>query len=87
MTLKAVHSDAERRRWKLSKRVVDENLGHYHYAPQPRGGMDREVVAAPSELARDVAAGSELFHDVVRGAFGDPDAVADLPQADAEGRS
>ena len=41
------------------------------------------VVAAADPLARDVARGGELADDVVRSAFGDPDAVADLAQADA----
>jgi len=37
MTPKAVHSDAERRRWKLCEGIVDEN-GGYHYAPNRRRG-------------------------------------------------
>jgi hypothetical protein len=31
MTLKAVHTNDEPRRWTLSERIVDENLGSYHY--------------------------------------------------------
>jgi hypothetical protein len=46
-------------------------------------GVDCVVVAAAAALARDVAGGCELGDDIVRGAFCDPDAVADLAQADA----
>lgn len=45
-------------------------------------GVDCVVVAAAVAFARDVAAVGELGDDVVGGAFGDPDAVADLAQAD-----
>jgi Mn2+/Fe2+ NRAMP family transporter len=38
------------------------------------------VVAAAPALARDVAGGSELNDDAVRGPLGDPNAVADLAQ-------
>jgi hypothetical protein len=46
-------------------------------------GLDRVVVAAAVALARDVVGGGELGDDAVRGAFGDPDRLADLAQADA----
>ncbi len=35
MTLKAVRSDGEHRRLKLSERILDENLGGYRRVPQP----------------------------------------------------
>jgi hypothetical protein len=41
------------------------------------------VVAAAVAPARDVAGGGELDDDPVRGAFCDPDRLADLAQADA----
>ncbi|MGO9752111.1 MAG: hypothetical protein ACLP8S_34015 [Solirubrobacteraceae bacterium] len=48
MTLRAVRTDEERRRWTLSERIVDENLGGYHHVPQssewPRSAtVDTEV--------------------------------------------
>jgi hypothetical protein len=46
-------------------------------------GLDRVVVAAAVAGTRDVAGGGELDHDPVRGAFCDPDRLADLAQADA----
>jgi len=50
---------------------------------QRQVGLDGVVVAAPVAPARDVAGVGELDDDPVRGAFGDPDRLADLPQADA----
>jgi len=41
-------------------------------------GVDRVVVALADSLAGDVAGGGELGDDVVRGAFGDPDLVANV---------
>jgi hypothetical protein len=34
MILRAVHAHDERRRWPLSERIVDENLGRYRHVPQ-----------------------------------------------------
>jgi hypothetical protein len=41
-------------------------------------GLDRVLVAAAASLPRDVAGVREVGDDPVRGAFGDPDGVADL---------
>jgi hypothetical protein len=46
-------------------------------------GLDRVLVAAAVALAGDVAGGGELADDAVGGAFGDPDRLADVAQADA----
>ena len=45
--------------------------------------VDRVPIAPALSLAGDVAGGAELGHDPVRGAFGDPDSVPDVAQADA----
>lgn len=45
-------------------------------------GVHCVVVAAAVAFARDVAAVGEFGDDVVGGALGDPDAVADLAQTD-----
>jgi len=47
MTLKAVHTDDERRRWTLSERIIDENLGNYHYVTHPLTSA-RDVVGVES---------------------------------------
>jgi len=46
MTLKAVYTDDERRQWPLSERIIDENLGSYHYvthngAPRKRRELNQ----------------------------------------------
>ena len=46
-------------------------------------GVDRVVVAAPVPLAVDVPGGGQLRDDPMRRAFGDPNALADLAQANA----
>lgn len=49
-TLRALHADSERRRWTLSERVVDENLGGYRRVPQQqtrrqrRDDRDQELI-------------------------------------------
>ena len=45
--------------------------------------MDQVGVAATGALACDVARVGELGDDAVCGSFGDPDALADVAQADA----
>ena len=35
ITIKAVHTDGEPRRWTLSERIVADNLASNHYAAQP----------------------------------------------------
>jgi hypothetical protein len=44
--------------------------------------LDRVVAAAAAALAYEVARGRQLADDAVDGSFCDPDAVADLAQAD-----
>ncbi len=46
-------------------------------------GLDRVVVAAAVASTGDIAGGGELGDDPGRGAFGDPDRLADFAQADA----
>jgi hypothetical protein len=45
--------------------------------------IDRVMVAAPDPSASYVAGGAQLRDDPVRGPLGDPDAIADVAQADA----
>ncbi len=55
MILKAVHSDSERRKWPLSKRVLDENLGRYDHVEQSQehghrtGGPPKSVRSAADQ--------------------------------------
>jgi hypothetical protein len=56
-TLRAVHADRERRRWTLSERVVDENLGGYRRVPQSREWLRLAESRQPS--ARPRAAGNQ----------------------------
>jgi hypothetical protein len=65
MTLKAVHADGERRRWPLSERIVDENLGSYHHVPHQHHQRERLRLAAanaevPASRSADLA---EHHHD------------------------
>lgn len=46
-------------------------------------GLDRVAVASPHSPAGDVAGVGQFTDDAVGSAFGDPDRVADLTQADA----
>ena len=57
MTLKAVHTDDERRRWTLSERIIDENLGSYHYvthngAPRRRRGSSIRIATRGDDRMR-----------------------------------
>jgi hypothetical protein len=72
MTLRAVHADRERRRWPLSERIVDENLGSYHHVPQqpkrPRSAkVDAEVLGSRSA---DLAEGDDDVGDRSAGRSG-----------------
>jgi hypothetical protein len=62
MTLKAVHADGERRRWPLSERIVDENLGSYHHVPHQRERLRLASADAhvPESRSADLA---EDHHD------------------------
>lgn len=55
MTLRAAHAAGERRRWPLSERIVDENLGGFHRVPQPRVRLGRPVVEADHDEASRAA--------------------------------
>jgi len=46
-------------------------------------GVDGVVVASSVALARNVPGAGQLGDDAVRGAFGDPDPVAEVAQPDA----
>jgi hypothetical protein len=73
MTLRAVHATGDRRRWPLSERIVDENLGGYHRVPQPcalgeQGPGDDQVTRTPARAAEQVDqqhdGGEQEFADV-----------------------
>ncbi len=60
MILKAVHSDSERRKWPLSERVLDENLGRYHHVEQSPEHEHR--IGGPPKFARSAANQSNETH-------------------------
>ncbi len=49
MTLRAVHADGKRRRWPLSERIVDQNLGSYpHVLQRPERTRSAKAEVLPS---------------------------------------
>jgi hypothetical protein len=52
--LKAVRSDGEHRRLKLSERILDENLGGYRHVPQPCERLRRVTGDAKIPESRSV---------------------------------
>ncbi len=83
MTLKAVHADGERRRWTLSERIVDENLGSYRHVPQSRERLRRATPYAETPRRRAVVSSEDRHDDRHNGAHEDrheyrPAELADL---------
>jgi len=60
MILKAVHSDSERRKWPLSERVLDENLGRYHHVERSQEHGHR--IEGPPKPVRSAANQSNEAH-------------------------
>ncbi len=62
MILRAVNAASERRRWPLSERIVDENLGSYRHVPRQRERLG--CATADAEALRSRAAElAEAHHD------------------------
>src|SRR6185312_6173640 len=69
-------------RHEQTQQVGDALLAHERIG-QRQVLDDGVVAAAPAPLARQVTGLDELVDDAVRGALGDPDALADVAQATA----
>ncbi len=63
MILRAVHADGKRRRWPLSERIVDENLGSYRHVLQRR--------ERPRSAKADAAVLASRSADLAEGHHGD----------------
>jgi hypothetical protein len=62
---------------------LSDSLGAGESVGEPQIAMDRVMVSTAVARAGDVAGRNELVDDPVRGSLSDPDAVADLAQANA----
>jgi hypothetical protein len=59
ITIKAVHTDGEPRRWTLSERIVADNLASNHYAAQPIERL-RSATAEAEALERQPTPDTDL---------------------------
>ncbi len=82
MILRAVHSAGERRRWPLSERIVDENLGGYRHVTRQheRFGCATADAEAPRSRSPELA-GTHHYDDPGHASRGEPSARRKRPRA------